>query len=62
LADAYVSEFRRTKKYGIGMRLRGAEDKGNRIGWHSLAEDKGNGIGMRLRAEEKEHGTGGVAR
>jgi len=28
LADAYVSGFLRTKKYGIGLRLH-AEDKGN---------------------------------
>jgi len=41
-AGAYVSEFLRTKKYGIGMRSRD--------------EDKEYGIGMRSRAEDKEYG------
>jgi hypothetical protein len=54
LAGAYVSEFRRTKKYGIGMRLRGAEDKGYWIGRRLRgAEDKGKGIGRRAREDKK---------
>ena len=54
LAGAYVSEFLRTKKYGIGMRLCGSEDKGHRIGMCAALRKKRKNWHARSAGEKEQ--------